>query len=64
MSRDFGEWMKNRRLKKSMSQMRLASSLGVHVTSIYRWESGTQFPPLDMAERIINVLGGTLSIGE
>lgn len=64
MSRDFGAWMKTRRLKKSMSQVRLANSIGVHVNSIIRWESGTQFPTLDMAERIIQVLGSELIIVE
>ena len=64
MSRDFGIWMKQRRKKKYMSQARLAKKVGVHPNSIIRWESGTQFPPLDMAERIIEVLGGVLLIGE
>ena len=64
MSRDFGEWMKRRRLKKSMSQVRLANSVGVHVNSIIRWESGTQFPTLDMAERIIETLGSELVIND
>ena len=64
MSGDFGTWMKTKRLKKSMSQERLAKKVGVHMTSIARWETGTQFPTLDMAERIIEVLGGSLLIGE
>ena len=64
MSRDFGAWMKQRRIKKSMSQVRLANNIGVHVNSIIRWESGTQFPTLDMAERIIQVLGSELVIVE
>ena len=64
MSRDFGIWMRTKRLKKSMSQERLAKKVGVHMTSIARWETGTQFPTLDMAERIIEVLGGSLLIGE
>lgn len=60
MSRDFGIWMKRRREMKHMSQMRLAQKVGVHHNSIIRWETGTQFPPLDMAERLIEVLGGRL----
>ena len=62
MSRDFGIWMKTRRKKKYMSQVRLADKLGVHVNSVIRWESGTAFPPLDMAEMIIEILGGRLKI--
>ena len=62
MSRDFGEWMKANRLKKSMSQTRLAQKVNVHLNTIIRWESGTQFPPLDKAEEIINVLGCELTV--
>lgn len=64
MSRDFGIWMKNRRLKKSMSQERLGKKIGVHANTIIRWESGTQFPTLDVAEKIIEVLGCALVVEE
>lgn len=60
MSRDFGIWMKTMRKRKYMSQAKLAKKVGVHQNSILRWETGTQFPPLDMAERLIEVLGGRL----
>ena len=56
MSRDFGLWIKQRREMKKMSQAKLAKKVGVHQNSILRWETGTQFPPLDMAERLIEVL--------
>ena len=64
MSKDFAIWMKSKRIKKSMSQERLAEKVGVHMTSIARWETGTQFPTLDMAEKIIETLGGVLIVGE
>ena len=64
MSRDFYIWMRNKRLKKSMSQVRLAKKVGVHVNTIIRWESGTQFPTLDMAEKIAEVFGARFSIEE
>ena len=64
MSEDFGAWMKTMRKHKYMSQSRLANKIGVHYNSIIRWESGTQFPPLDIAEKIIEVLGGSLTIGD
>ena len=64
MSSDFCVWMKQRRKDKWMSQKRLAQKVGVHYNSIIRWETGTQFPPLDMAEKIVQVLGGVLTIGE
>ena len=60
MSRDFGLWLKQSREKKNMSRMSLAKKVNVHYNSILRWETGTQFPPLDMAERLIEVLGGRL----
>ena len=60
MSRDFGEWLKQNREQKHLTQRRLAQKVGVHYNSIIRWESGTQFPTLDMAERLIEVLGGRL----
>lgn len=62
MCRDFGLWMKTMRKNKHMNQSRLAKKLGVHYNSIIRWESGTQFPPLDMAEKIVEVLGSELVI--
>ena len=64
MSRDFGIWMKQSRERKHMSRARLADKVGVHYNSILRWETGTQFPPLDMAERLIEVLGGKLVLYE
>lgn len=64
MSRDFGIWMKQSRERKHMSRTRLADKVGVHYNSILRWETGTQFPPLDMAERLIEVLGGKLVLYE
>ena len=62
MSRTFGEWVRDRRKEKHWNQTRLAQKIGVHLNTIIRWESGTQFPPLDMAEKIIEVLGSELVI--
>ena len=62
MSRNFGLWMKTMRNINNMTQSRLAKKVGVHYNSIIRWESGTQFPPLDVAEKIIEVLGSELAI--
>lgn len=60
MSRDFGVWMKQMRAKHRYTQEALAKTIGVHTTTIMRWETGTQFPPLDMAERIFEVFGWKL----
>ena len=64
MSRDFGLWLKQSREKKNMSRMSLAKKVNVHYNSILRWETGTQFPTLDMAERLIEVLGCRLILEE
>lgn len=60
MSKDFGAWMKERRMERNWNQTKLAEKVGVHLNTIIRWESGTQFPTLDMAERIIEVFGWRL----
>lgn len=62
MSEDFAAWMKRARLKKSMSQERLAKKVNVHINTIMRWENGKQYPPLDKAEEIINILGWELTV--
>ena len=62
MSKDFGIWMKTMRKRKWMSQERLAAKVGVHPNTIIRWELGKQFPPLDITEQIVMILGGELII--
>lgn len=64
MCKDFGTWMREMRKSKKMSQMRLAEKIGVHYNSIMRWETGTQFPPLDVAEMIICEFGHELLINK
>jgi DNA-binding XRE family transcriptional regulator len=61
MSRDFGVWMKVMRAERNWNQSRLAKKVGVHLNTIIRWESGTQFPTLDMAEKIFEVFGWELT---
>ena len=60
MSRDFWMWMKQRRKALKLTQKGLADKVGCSQNSIKLWETGTIFPKLDYAERIINVLGGEL----
>lgn len=64
MSRDFGEWMKKRRSKLNMTQVRLAQKVGVHYNTIIQYEQGIRFPTLDMAEVIVVALGGKMMIEE
>lgn len=60
LSNDFSVWIKEKRTEKRWSQQRLGEKVGLHGNSILRYETGTQFPPLDVAEEIIKVLGGEL----
>lgn len=62
ISIDFGKWIREQRLSRGWSQERLANKVGLKGPSIMRYESGTQWPPLDVAEAIINVLGGKLEL--
>lgn len=62
ISINFGKWIRERRLERGWSQSRLANKVGLQGNSIMRYESGTQWPPLDVAEAIINVLGGKLEL--
>ena len=64
ISRDFGIWMRESRERKHMSRTRLANKVGVHYNSILRWETGTQFPSLDMAEMLIEALDCRLVLEE
>lgn len=59
---DFGVWMHERRIKRSMSQQRLADKVGVHINSIRRWEQGEQTPTFDMAQDIARALGQEITI--
>ena len=62
ISRDFGLWMRDRRMERHWNQSRLADKVGVHLNTIIRWECGQQFPPLDKAEEIAKILGSELSL--
>lgn len=61
---DFGEWMRSKRRESGMSKKELGKRIGYHYNSITRFEEGCQFPPLDIAEAIVNALGAELIIRE
>lgn len=61
---EFGQWMKEKRKFKFLSQEQLAKRVKCHETSIGRWERGEQSPPLDITERIVKTFGAELVIRE
>lgn len=64
VSKDFGIWIRDKRLARGWSQERLGGKVGIHGNSIHRYETCCQFPPLDVAEAIINVLDGELVLND
>lgn len=61
---DFGRWMKSKRKKMKLSQEELARIIISNKNTISRYETGDRFPPLDVAETIVKVLGGEFIILE
>lgn len=61
---DFGRWMKAKRKKMKLSQEELARIIISNKNTISRYETGDRFPPLDVAEMIVKVLGGEFIILE
>jgi transcriptional regulator with XRE-family HTH domain len=51
--------LQNLRERKRVPREKLALILGVTVTTVYRWESGTRSPSLEMVEKIASALGYT-----
>lgn len=52
--------VKELRKSKGLSQRELANKLGVSRTTVTMWESGGQYPRLETAVRVANVLGCTI----
>lgn len=44
-----------------MSRKELAKLIGVHVTSVHKWERGERTPSLRSLERITGALGSTMT---
>lgn len=61
---DFGKWIKAKRKEKGWNQLQLARQIPRHPNSITRYETGDDFPPLDVAEKIVSLLGAELVIRE
>ena len=52
----FGDYLKNLRTERGLSQQRLAEMMYVNRSSIARWESGSRLPDAVMIARLANVL--------
>ena len=61
---DFGKWMQRKRKEMNVTQERFGRMVMSNKNTISRYESGDRFPPLDVAERIVSVLGAELVIRE
>ena len=61
--RDIKSILKKYRLKKGLSQQRLADLLDVNRVVIANWESGDTRIPIDMADKALSILGVSLRIG-
>lgn len=48
--------------KPKRSQAWVAEQLGVSPTTVSMWETGTNWPPLEMLTRYLELLGGSVSI--
>ena len=52
------------RIKKGISQEKLAKQIGVTRASITNWEKGTTYPSIDIILQVCDVLGVNLKIKE
>ena len=48
--------------KPKRSQAWVAEQLGVSPTTVSMWETGTNWPPVELLTRYVEILGGTVTI--
>ena len=53
----FGNFIKEKRLEKKLTQKELADKLMIDVTAVSKWERGVNFPDITMIPDICNCLG-------
>lgn len=56
---DFKDRLKDARLKRKLSQSKLAELIGVHVMNISRYERGEHMPTTDMLTKLADALNVT-----
>ena len=61
---DFGEWIKEKRRAKGLKQYELAKMIPMNPGTLSRYVTGEVAPPLDIAEKICELLGAELVIRE
>lgn len=54
---NFGQAIRNLRLKQDMTQAELAERTGVSVNAVSAWELGKTFPPMGSIKRICAAFG-------
>jgi len=45
------------RVNAGMTQPQAAQALGISVATLLKWEKGTTVPPVDKAEKLVNMYG-------
>lgn len=64
VSVDFGKWVREKRRQAGLKQYELADMIPCNANTLSRYVTGEKIPPLDVAERICEVLGAELIIRE
>lgn len=61
---NFGNVIKNERIKQGISQKKLAEAAGVTTRAIIYWENGQRKISIENADRILKALDITIKIGK
>lgn len=61
---NYGKFLKEQRIKKKISQEKLAKDAGVSKRAIAYWESGKKKMSLESAEKVFKALHVSVVIGE
>ncbi|MBE6534682.1 MAG: helix-turn-helix transcriptional regulator [Ruminococcaceae bacterium] len=52
--------IKNKRIEKKLSQGELAKFLGVHPSTVVKWESGVAYPRVEVLIKLSDYFGCTI----
>lgn len=61
---EFGKILKEERLKRGLSQKRLAEAAGVTTRAIIYWENGQRQMNIENADKLFKALHTSIKIGE
>lgn len=62
--RDIGKLIRKERIKKGKSIRGLAEEAGCTARAIVYWEAGKRCPTIELADKVLRVLGVRVVIGE